>query len=169
MTLAVFNFQGIKNKLTNLEKFIHEQKIHEQNEQKILTGSESHLKEKNLTSKIVPDKYTAARKDRPDGKGGMIIIYKEELIIDEIKHETAEIVSLKVQTFDKPMIICASYRSMYNTDAQNNQLISEINHICKKYKNNPIWIGGDFNLPDIDWSNNSITSYQYSKRRKTGK
>ena len=113
MTLAVFNFQGIKNKLTNLEKFIHEQKIHEQNEQKILTGSESHLKEKNLTSKIVPDKYTAARKDRPDGKGGMIIIYKEELIIDEIKHETAEIVSLKVQTFYKPMIICACYIPLY--------------------------------------------------------
>ena len=157
LTLAVFNFQGIMNKLTNLENFIHDHKID------ILIGSETHLKEKNLTSEIVPDKYTAARKDRPEGKGGVIIIFKEELIIDEIKHETAEIVSLKVQTLDKPMIICACYRSMYNTDAQNNQLISEINQTCKKYKNNPIWIGGDFNLPDIDWSNNSITSYQYSK------
>ena len=80
------------NKLTNLENFIHDHKI-------------DILKEKNLTSEIVPDKYTAARKDRPDGKGGVIIIYKEELIIDEIKHETAEIVSLKVQTLDKPKFV----------------------------------------------------------------
>ena len=28
--------------------------------------------------------------------------------------------------------------------------------LCKKYKNNPIWIGGYFNLPDIDWSTKSI-------------
>ena len=52
---------------------------------------------------------------------------------------------------------------MYNTDIQNDQLTSEIKQTCKKYKNNPIWIGGEFNLPDIDWSNNSFVSYQYAK------
>jgi len=31
----------------------------------------------------------------------------------------------------------------------------------KKHKNSPIWIGGDINLPDIEWESNAIKKHQY--------
>ena len=32
-----------------------------------------------------------------------------------------------------------------------------------QYKSSPFWIGGDFNLPDFDWSLKSIVKHQYCK------
>ena len=32
------------------------------------------------------------------------------------------------------------------------------------HRKNSIWIGGDFNLPDIDWEVKSINNYQYPKQ-----
>ena len=34
-----------------------------------------------------------------------------------------------------------------------------VTHIGSAYKNSTIWIGGDINLPDIDWKTNSIVSH----------
>ena len=28
--------------------------------------------------------------------------------------------------------------------------------MCLKYPNSPVWLGGDVNLPDIDWTTDSI-------------
>ena len=52
---------------------------------------------------------------------------------------------------------------MNNSNEKNKQLSAEITRLGSKYKNSHIWIGGDFNLPDIDWSNNTISSHQYPK------
>lgn len=38
-------------------------------------------------------------------------------------------------------------------------LIEEITEFINKSKKCPVWIGGDFNLPDIDWE---TSSHQYS-------
>jgi hypothetical protein len=38
-----------------------------------------------------------------------------------------------------------------------------ISDICHKNKKSTIWIGGNLNLPDINWSSNTITSNQYRK------
>ena len=52
---------------------------------------------------------------------------------------------------------------MNNSNEKNKQLSAEITRLGSKYKNSHIWIGGVFNLPDIDWSNNTISSHQYPK------
>ena len=36
--------------------------------------------------------------------------------------------------------------------------------ICKKYEDNPIWMGVDFNLPDVHWLSNNIIGHQYPKK-----
>ena len=41
---------------------------------------------------------------------------------------------------------------------------TQLKYVSGKYNDSPIWIGGDFNLPDIDWSNNTITSHQFKER-----
>ena len=60
----------------------------------------------------------------------------------------------------KPVVISACYRSMNNSNEKNKQLADQVTKLGNKYKNRHIWIGGDFNLPDIDWSNNTIQSHQ---------
>ena len=53
--------------------------------------------------------------------------------------------------------------SCYQTPkwAFSEQLFNEIKSPSNKYKYNPIWIGGDFNLPDIDWETKPIIEHQY--------
>jgi len=41
-------------------------------------------------------------------------------------------------------------------------LADSINHIANNYKNSIIWFGGDLNLPNINWADNSIIGTNYS-------
>ena len=43
------------------------------------------------------------------------------------------------------------------------KVYNEIRKLSYKYKNSPIWFGGDMNLPDIDWTTNTIINHQYVK------
>jgi len=150
------NFQSIWNKKAELSRVLAEKDID------ILIGSETHLSCNIQTSEILPSNYTASRKDRNDGHGGVIIIYKKQFIVEEIKHPNAEIITVKLETHEKPVIISSCYRSPNNSQADNALLTNEIQKTCNKYKNYPIWIAGDFNLPDIEWGNKSITGHQNS-------
>ena len=48
----------------------------------------------------------ATRNDRKDGYGGVIIIYKDTLLVEELPtNNEAEIVSIKVASFEKPVIL----------------------------------------------------------------
>ena len=58
----------------------------------------------------------------------------------------------------------ACYRPPECTEDYNTKLIKGISNIVKKYKQNPHWICGDFNLPDIDWESNTINGKQNSKK-----
>ena len=157
LRILVCNFQSIWNKRNSLEIFVETHKID------VVVGSETHLNNSIKNSEFLPPGFLAKRKDRDDGYGGVIIMYRDTIKANEITHDTAEIVSLKIETYQKPVIISACYRSMNNSNEKNKQLSAEITGLGSKYKNSHIWIGGDFNLPDIDWSNNTISSHQYPK------
>ena len=137
-----------------------------QNDIDILIGSESHLSCNIENSEFLPENshYLASRKDRnKDGKGGVIIIYKDTLLVEELPTEQAEIVSIKVESFEKPVIFTACYRPPKCTDDYNTKLIKGITNITKKYKLNPHWICGDFNLPDICWESNISSDINIQK------
>ena len=36
-----------------------------------------------------------------------------------------------------------------------------IENLCSKYENAVMWVTGDFNLPNIDWSSNSVVGSTY--------
>ena len=160
LRISVMNFQSLWNKRILLERYLKDKSID------IVIGSESHLSANILNSEILPDTYTATRNDRNDGYGGVIIIYKKELLVEEnpFKFTGNDTVSIKVETFEKPVIFCACYRSPNNDNDSNTNIINNLLSICQKYKNNPIWIGGDFNLPDIDWTSNNIVDHQNPKK-----
>ena len=138
--------RSIYNKKDELSSFLIENDID------IVLGSES-----TNNAEILPPMYTSYRRERADGWGGVIIVTKKNLTVEEIKiNKKCEMVASKVETYQKPVIFASSYRPPKNT---NNELIfEEIKRLAS------MWIGGDFNLPDIDWEVKSINNYQYPKQ-----
>ena len=99
----------------------------------IIIGSETHLSYNISNAEILPPEYTAARKDRDDGYGGVIIIYKRSLIVEEIHHhKSTEIVSIKLK--NNPTIISSCYRPPNCSLQTNESLTKEINALCKNSK-----------------------------------
>ena len=158
LRISICNFQSIWNKCNILKNYLTKNDID------ILLGSETHLSENIKNSEMLPPNYTASRKDRNDGYGGVVIIYKNDLQIEEIQHKKGELVSIRVVTYEKPIILTACYRSPSNSNEANCELIEGINQMYLKHKNNPMWFGGDFNLPDIDWSTKNIAGHQYTRK-----
>jgi len=69
-------------------------------------------------------------------------------------------ISIKLETHDKLVIISSYYRPPNCSIEANTQLTNKILNHCRKWKNHPIWIGGNFNVPDIDWESKSIMSHK---------
>ena len=93
--------------------------------------------------------YTFYRRDRADDWSGVIIITKKNISFKSIKiNKEYEMVAIKGETYQKPVMFAYCYRPPKNT---NNELIfEEIKWLTSMFRKNPIWIGGDFNFPDID-------------------
>ena len=156
--MLIVNFQSIWGKKEELKDVLLQNNID------IVIGSESHLDPSISNSEFLPPSYTAFRRDREDGWGGVIIITKSELDVEEvIKPTSCEIIAVKIEPFQKPIIVAACYRPPKGSVKDAEVLSHEINKLSTKYKNNPLWLGGDLNLPDIDWSVNSIKGNQYTK------
>jgi len=47
----------------------------------------------------------ATRNDRKDGYGGIIIVYKDSLLVEEPPFDQGEIISIKIETFEKPFLL----------------------------------------------------------------
>ncbi|XP_060583415.1 uncharacterized protein LOC132739673 [Ruditapes philippinarum] len=133
----------------------------------ILCGCETWLKPDIHDAEILPpnSNFNIHRKDRRDGYGGSIILIK-----NTIKHERIEVDSICDIVFVKiecanneSLIIGSAYRPTNNDESYAHNLFDTISKVCKMYKKSAIWITGDFNLPDINWTNNTIQGHQYKK------
>ena len=60
-----------------------------------------------------------------------------------------------------PIILCCAYRAPDLSFTDTEKLCTEIYEIKSKFKNSLFWLCGDFNVPDINWTSNTITSHQY--------
>ena len=130
----------------------------------IILGSETHLSPHISDKEFIPASHACIRRDREDGYGGAIIITKKDLVVEEIvKSETCEFLAIKIQTHRQPLIIATAYRPPSSTFEYAGNISKEITKLNTKYKNNPIWFGGDMNLPDINWETNSVIKHQYLK------
>ena len=159
LRILVVNLQSIWGKKEQVEQALIESEID------VVIGSESHLDPSIKDSEFLPMAYTCFRRDRNDSKGGVIIIAKKELITEEVlRSNTCEVLAIKVQSHNHPLILAACYRPPGSNLDETSKICNEIRKLNDKYKNCPIWVGGDTNLPDIDWSSNSIVSHQYSKQ-----
>ena len=81
--------------------------------------------------------------ERKDGRGGVIIIIKNELIAEQITSSMlSEIVAVKITTHRQPIIIEARYKQPKSSISDLKQLTTELQDLLLQYKNSPFWVGG---------------------------
>ena len=132
----------------------------------IILASETWLYPGITEREILPDSYRfVAPKDRKSNPhGGVAIIVKAEFDAVEIELTTkTEFVaaSFVCKNLKQPLIVGSVYRPTDSNFEYTEDLCNAVSYIGRTYKNSTIWIGGDFNLPDIDWKTNSIVSHNY--------
>ena len=123
----------------------------------VIYGCETWLKPNISQGEIFPPGYDVYRRDRKDGWGGVLLGIHGSLNSYQIDIETnAEFVAAKIVNGNQNIVVAVLYRSPVNNDNFMKELTSTISNL---YQSNPgaaIWISGDANLPDIEWSIHSI-------------
>ena len=153
------NFQSMLPKKVELWHMIETMKPD------IIFGTETWLRPEIENSEILPPEcgYNVFRKDRHDGYGGVMIAVKNYLIAQELDIATnSEAIFVKVRCKHSDLTLGTIYRtSSPSSTEQTNQMTDITNCLNNLNKNNVLWIGGDLNLPDIDWKTQRITGHQY--------
>ncbi|CAG2211775.1 unnamed protein product [Mytilus edulis] len=111
--------------------------------------------------------YNVICRDRKtDAHGGVLIAAKTTLGLSHLKSgKDTELISgsININQKKKAIITCL-YRPPNRLDQQTaNNAIQDITDLPKKHKSSIFILGGDFNLPDIDWKNYTIQGTQTSR------
>ena len=132
----------------------------------LILVSESKLDSDIKHTEFLPAQYTGhIRKDHTRHSGGVMIVHKKDLVIDELEVLDSDrhdhIVWARISLCNaSPMYIGSYYRSnSCNNKETITALKASLEHIRTLTKNNPkvtIIVGGDFNAKDIDWESCSV-------------
>ena len=133
----------------------------------IICCTETWLKPEILTSEIFPDtlNYNVYRDDRTHSKGGGVLVaVSRSLVNQEIPDlkTNCNICWVKITIPGVRSIYVAAFYKPHEDDKSSlNELWLSLKQIPQ---NSTIWLLGDFNLPDIDWSNESVkTTCKYKE------
>jgi len=130
----------------------------------IIFGCETWLKPTITNGELFPPEYNVYRKDRDDGYGGVLLGIHSTLNSHQLDIQTqAEFVAVKIVTDRQPVIIGSLYRPPYNNHDYMTELNRTIVDLCQTNKNAAIWIAGDANLPDINWSIDQVNPKNYTR------
>ena len=158
--ILIMNFQSIVNKKEDFANLINA------TDPDVIIGSETWLNKDIMNGEIFQNEtYEVSRKDRNDGHGGVLIAIKRSLNSQSIEVKTeSEQVWVKITRQRKcPIIIGSLYRPPKSGLDYMENMRRCADSVIKKHKNSILWIGGDLNLPDIEWPSCSISGNQYLK------
>ena len=79
----------------------------------------------------------------------------------EIKTE-GEFVAAKVLSSKHAIIFAAAYRPPRSDLAYMDTVNQTLSTLCHMFSNMPIWVGGDMNLPDIEWDTEQLTTNHFT-------
>ena len=128
----------------------------------VILGCETKLEPSIQSSSIFPDEYTMSqpnRKDRAYGGGGVLIAVRGNIIAAErLSPADCEIVWTKIFHDHGTITFGSFYRQPSSSDEIMDQLSISINNLkeLNGLDGRHVILGGDFNLPDIEWSDGSI-------------
>lgn len=151
------NFQSAKNKKEEIWNLIDSSKPD------IILGTETWLKSDIASSEIFPPNYEVIRRDRQDGYGGVLIAISQDYSYEQISCDAdCEAVFIKLAlSKTRSLIVGSAYRPPSNSTEYMETLCNLLVNLEKSHKNSVIWLGGDFNLPDIDWKAITVKGHQY--------
>ena len=134
----------------------------------LIFATETHL-DGEKDEELELGEYNLYRRDRPvNGKlgGGVMLAIRKSLDSELISVGThAETVFCKINRKGKPPIVAACVYRPTNNDTEISAAISrDILEAKSKFKNSEFFIGGDFNLPDINWFTLEIKGGRYKKQ-----
>ena len=155
--VLIINFQSIKNKKAELLN------LQDTYEPSVIMGTETWLNSSVCTSEFFPDDYNVIRKDRQDGYGGVLLAVHNAYTFEHLntKNNDIELVAAKIKLDQgKSVIVGSAYRPPNSGTEYMDRLCDDISNIQQRHGKNTIWIGGDFNLPDINWHTNIIEGKQ---------
>jgi hypothetical protein len=153
------NFQSAKKKGKDLEALI------DLCDPDVIIGTETWLNGSISSAEVIPSflGFDVHRRDRPDSHGGVLLAAKQDLQLSDV--ETASNVelikgSVRIQG-GKKMTVAAYYRPPNRVD--DGYLAAtkeEVARLKKKSRRGVLLIGGDFNLPEVNWSSQTIQGRQ---------
>ena len=116
-----------------------------------------------MDNEILPPNYKIYRCDRADGYGGILVGVTNNILSVSLDAplglEVCSVI-LKLSNNINVLSICA-YRSPSTDKAYQTNLCNYITDVVNQHPNDIVCCCGDFNLPDIDWENGSVSSHRY--------
>jgi len=156
LRVLVVNCRSLKS-ITKQTGFAELAELHKPD---IIMGTESHLDNTIATSEVFPPGYTDIfRNDRNCNGGGVFLAISETLVATEhAKSPNSELIWAKITLRgSKPLYAGAFYRPPNIDNQPIEDLHSSLENIPDRNNNLPnIILGGDLNLPSIDWENNNV-------------
>lgn len=157
LNLLLLNAQSITSKKASFTNLLNE------HNPDIIAISETWLNPDILSSEFLPAEYTAFRRDRPDGYGGVLLACHNSLNCQMLTTDlNSEAIACQL-TFENhnSLIVCVFYRPPNRSSESIINLCNFLKTIIDNYPHLPIWIAGDLNLPNIDWEINHINGSAY--------
>ena len=163
ITIVVANCDGVTGKKATIENMLTSL------QPDIFLAVESKLDDSVYDAEFLPPTYRdspPARKDRKRGGGGVFIAVREGIIAEQLTEfdSECEIAWTKIQLECKNfLIVGVYYRPPDSSIASLQELNTSISKIRTKYPRAKIFLGGDFNLPGINWETYSHTPLKPKK------
>ena len=151
LKIASINFQSIVNKFAQLDSFLHSYQFD------IILGSETHLDPSISNPEIFPSNYNVIRKDRNRHGGGVLIAVSNLFQIEKIDiQDNTESLFVKILSKDCTHIIISHYRPPGQGIDYTRRFTNSLSNIFSRYPDSRFILGGDFNLPHVDWTSHSV-------------
>ena len=133
----------------------------EEHKPDLILGTESHLSSDISTAEVFPSHYAVHRKDRNINGGGVFVAAKRDLIISDLVALDIDDLETSWNSIQlkgrKQLIIGSFYRPPKSRNETLAKLVETFDKIQNLYGNSTIVLGGDFNLPGVNWDTGQIS------------
>ena len=152
------NFRSIRCKKAELLVFL------EMTDPDVVIGTETWLTRDDCSREFFPENYSVYRADRTGntGYGGVLLAIKTNLNSHQLTtNSNCELVLATFSIGKKSQVLVGScYRAPSSTQEYSKSITDTLCDLHQQHKDAIFLLGGDFNLPDINWADTSVNGYQ---------
>lgn len=149
LRLVCLNARSAANKAEQLEAVIFSYDPH------VIMITETWLHDDIQDSEVMPPNYRLIRRDRSSRGGGVAIAVKEDIVCRSMKSiENFESVWCQINFFGTWLTLGTVYRRPGSSPDDLKHILEYL--LANTNKCSRIVIGGDFNAPDVSWSNEGV-------------